>query len=134
MNTEPSRPPVLAAWFLRRLYPKRNREAITGDLVERFREGRSDGWFWRQVLAAILVGASSELRLRWTEICLAATGTALIWFVPWGWIFPIAAMSTSMLWGARFFQWLFVIEITTALVVLPLFAALFRVWKTLGAR
>ena len=70
MKTEQSHPPALAIWFLRRICPKRNREAITGDLLERFREGRSDGWFWRQVLGAILVGASSQLRLHWTEICL----------------------------------------------------------------
>lgn len=131
MNTERSHPSALAVWLLRRLYPKRNREAITGDLLERFREGRSDGWFWRQVLVAILVGASSQLRLRETEICLAAAGTVLIWRVPWGWIFPIAAMTTSMSWGARL-EWLIVMELVTALMVLPLFAVLFRLWRTFG--
>jgi hypothetical protein len=131
MNTERSHPPALAVWFLRRLCPKRNREAITGDLLERFHEGRSDGWFWRQVLAAILVGASSQLKLRWTEICLAAAGTALIWCVPWGRIFPTTAMTTSMNWGARL-QWLVVVEITTALMMLPLFAIVLRLWRTLG--
>ena len=101
MKTEQSHPPALARWSLRRISPKRNREAITGDLLERFREGRSGGWFWRQVLGAILVGASSQLRLHWTENCLAAAGTALIGCLPWGRIFPIAAMSTLMNWGAR---------------------------------
>jgi len=129
MNPERSHPPALAVWLLRRLYPKRNKEAITGDLLERFREGRSDGWFWRQVLVAIMVGGSSQLRLRWTEICFAAAGTALIWCVPWRGIFPIAAMTTSMNWGARL-EWLVVIEITTALMMLPLFTVVLRLWRT----
>jgi hypothetical protein len=131
MNNERSHPSALAVWFLRRLCPKRNREAITGDLLERFREGHSDGWFWRQVLVAILVGASSQMRARCTEICFAAAGTASIWCLPWVRIFPIAAMITSMNWGARL-QWLIVIETITALMVLPLFAALFRLRRTFG--
>src|SRR6185369_6327805 len=81
MNTHRSHPPRLAAWLLRHLCPGRNREAIAGDLLERFAEGRSDGWFWRQVLVEIVVGASSQFRL-WTETCVAAAGTALIWCVP----------------------------------------------------
>jgi hypothetical protein len=56
MNSGRSDPPKSALWLLRRLCPKRNREAITGDLLERFGERRSTGWFWRQVLVAILVG------------------------------------------------------------------------------
>lgn len=125
MNTHRSHPPRLAAWLLRHLCPGRNREAIAGDLLERFAEGRSDGWFWRQVLVEIVVGASSQFRL-WTEICVAAAGTALIWCVPWRWIFPIDAMSSGLMsWGERFL-WIGAIEITTALVVLPLFVILFR--------
>jgi hypothetical protein len=131
MNTEQPHPPALAVWFLRRLCPKRHREVITGDLLERFREGHSDGWFWRQVLVAILVGASSGLRLHWTEIGLAVAGTALTWCIPWRAIFPIEGMITSMNWGARL-QWLVLIEIVTALMVLPLFVVLFRVRRTFG--
>ncbi|MGA7415625.1 MAG: hypothetical protein WBW33_34450 [Bryobacteraceae bacterium] len=121
---------ALAVWLLRRLYPKRNREAITGDLLEVLHQGRSEGWFWREVLVAILVSASGQLRPRKAEICLAATGTASIWFIPWGLIFPTAAMSTSMNWGVRL-PWLFVIETATALMVLPLFAALLHLSGTL---
>jgi hypothetical protein len=119
----------LAVWLLWRLYRKRNREAIAGDLIERFREGRSKGWFWRQVLVAILVGASSQLRMLWTEICLAVAGTALIWIFPWWQVFPGEALTTSTNWGIRL-AWLIGIEIVTALIVLPLFAVLFRVRRT----
>ena len=125
MNTDRSNPPRLAVELLRYLCPSRNREAITGDLLERFAEGRSDGWFWRQVLVAVLVGAASQFKLL-TEICFAAAGTALIWCVPWGQIFPIDAMGSDLMnWRERFL-WLSAIEITTALMVLPLFAVLSR--------
>jgi hypothetical protein len=65
---------------LRRLCPKDRQEALTGDLFERFDEGQSDGWFWRQVLIAILVGVSSGLRLHWPQIAFAIAGTPLLWF------------------------------------------------------
>ncbi len=123
MNKKQPQAPALAVWLLRRLYPKRSREGITGDLLEKLHEGRSERWFWRQVLVAILVGTSDQLRHRWAETCVAATGTASIWFIPWGLIFPTAAMSTSMNWGARL-PWLLAIEIMTALMVLPFFGVL----------
>lgn len=132
MNTKQSEPPGLALWFLRYLCPRRNREVLTGDLLERFREGRSNRWFWRQVIVAVLVGASSQCRLLWTEVWFAAAGTVLIWSTPWGRIFPIAAITNpSMNWRARFL-WIIGLEITTALMVLPLFALLFRRRRTFG--
>jgi hypothetical protein len=86
-------------------------------------------WFWRQVLVAILFGVSSQLRLRLTEICFAAAGTTLIWVFPWGHVFPLRAMTTSMNWGSRL-EWLIAIEIVTALMVLPLFGVLYRLRRT----
>jgi hypothetical protein len=130
MSTERSNPPALAIWFLQRLYPEWNRDAITGDLLERFREGRSRGWFWRQALVAILVGSARQWRLPSAEICFAAAGTALIWCVPWGRIFPIDAITApSMNWSARFL-WSGALEITTAMTILPFFAVLFSRWRT----
>jgi len=131
MNTKRTKPPALAVWLLQRFYPKRNREAIIGDLVENFREGCSEKWFWCQVLVAVPLGASSQLRLQWTEICLASAGTVLTCFLPWGRFFPTAEMSSPMNWGARL-PWLLAIEIVTALMVLPLFAVLFHFSRTLS--
>lgn len=133
MNIEKPHPPALAVWLLRRLYPQRHREALIGDLVERFREGHSGSWFWRQVIVAIVVGSPSQLTRRWAEISLAAGGTGLIWCVPWAGLFPIAEVTTWTDWGTQA-QWLAVIEIVTALLVMPLFAGLLRLSQALGWR
>lgn len=50
---KPRTPPAPATWLLRHFGPQFNAEALAGDLLEEFREGRSRAWYWRQVLAAI---------------------------------------------------------------------------------
>jgi hypothetical protein len=125
MNNEQS-PPRMALWILTRLYPKRNREAVAGDLIERFREGRSAGWFWYQALTAVFLGASSFLGSLCIDICFASVGTAVMWCVPWANIFPIAAMTTGAELGTGP-TWLIAIELASALIVLPVFAVRFLV-------
>ena len=83
MSNERSQPPTLAILVLRHLCPKDNREVLIGDLLETFREGRSDRWFWRQVLVALLAGVSKGLRLHWPRICFAVAGTLVIVLEPW---------------------------------------------------
>jgi hypothetical protein len=46
------RPPRLGVVLLERLVP--DNEPLTGDLLEAA-SGRSDAWFWQQVLPAVLV-------------------------------------------------------------------------------
>jgi len=48
-----AKPPRLAAWILEHFGPEFNQEALAGDLNEAFQQGRSQGWYWRQVLAAV---------------------------------------------------------------------------------
>ena len=58
------RPPLLATWLLRRLTAGRHSEAFEGDLLEAWREGRSNAWYWRQVLVAVSpVRSTTENRL-----------------------------------------------------------------------
>ncbi len=47
------RPPKLATWLVNTFSPGRHRGALAGDLFEEFRNGRSQGWFWRQTLLII---------------------------------------------------------------------------------
>jgi len=74
---------------------------LTGDLVEKFREGRSHGWFWKQVLIAIAVGVLGEVQRHWPHFSYAIAGTAVPaslwksvegaprfwhwWVLPWPW-------------------------------------------------
>ena len=95
MNTERSQPPALALFLLRYLCPKDNREVLIGDLLETFREGRSDGWFWRQVFIALLLGVSKGWRLHWPQICFAVAGTLVL--VLEGWIMRLPAI--ELLWA-----------------------------------
>jgi len=57
-------PPPLATWMVEHGRPEQSDEALAGDLLEGFRSGRSDGWYWRQALAACAVSWSQSLRAR----------------------------------------------------------------------
>ena len=54
-------PPWVATWLAQRLVSGPRRESLLGDLIEQYRQGRSGIWYWRQVLAAILVGTVHDL-------------------------------------------------------------------------
>jgi hypothetical protein len=40
-------------------------DALAGDLSEEFEQGRSRGWYWRQVLFAMVIGFLRQLRAHW---------------------------------------------------------------------
>jgi hypothetical protein len=64
-----SKPPALATWLVEHLIPGSRNEALAGDLLEQFGQGRSVAWYWRQVLVAILTGFLMEWRiLVWAAI------------------------------------------------------------------
>lgn len=93
MTDKRSDPPGLAVWWLQYACPAKDNEALTGDLIERFREGKTRGWFWRQVLIAFAVGVLGEIRVHWPYFCYSIIGTALSWFyfaaasrTVWGWL------------------------------------------------
>jgi hypothetical protein len=80
MSGKKSNPPSLAIWWLRHACPGSNNDALTGDLIERFREGQTRGWFWRQVLIATIVGAPGDIRRHWPHFSYAIAGAVMIWF------------------------------------------------------
>jgi hypothetical protein len=83
MSNTKSNPHRLAIWCLRHACPGSDIEALTGDLIERFREGQTRGWFWRQVLIAFAVGVLGEIRRHWPHFCYAIAGGVMTWLF-WG--------------------------------------------------
>jgi hypothetical protein len=64
-----SKPPVLATWLVEHLIPGPRNEALAGDLLEQFSQGRSVTWYWREVLVAILMRFLKEWRiLAWAAV------------------------------------------------------------------
>jgi len=59
-------PPRAATRLLEDFGPKNNQEALAGDLLESFQQGRSRAWYWRQVPAAIQWRRPFFLFLFWT--------------------------------------------------------------------
>jgi hypothetical protein len=56
-----SEPPSLATWMLDHAVPGGRDEGLAGDLLEEFRAGRSEGWYWRQVFSATVIGFTRML-------------------------------------------------------------------------
>jgi hypothetical protein len=78
-------PPALASWLLEHWGSPYHGESLAGDLVEQYQEGRSRGWYWKQVIAAILIARWRFIRVMpWTTAarvlyrCLAETAAVLV--------------------------------------------------------
>ncbi len=72
-------PPPFASWALAHLTSGDQDEALAGDLLEHYRAGRSDAWFWRQVLASCVISWSQSLTAR---------GPALVFALSWSFLAP----------------------------------------------
>ena len=57
-----SNPPALATKLLERLVAGPHREALAGDLIEQYHQGRSRAWYWRQALVAVVLGVGKDVR------------------------------------------------------------------------
>ena len=93
-----SHPPSLATWVLEHLLPRGASEPLAGDLLEDYGQGRSAVWYWRQVLIAIMVSLSKELRSRWVTIMFGAVVSSA---VPWKEIWHNSEFQSLLLWGIR---------------------------------
>jgi hypothetical protein len=81
MKKNENDPPKLAIWLLKHACPG-DQEALTGDLVERFCEGRSPGWVWKQVLVATAIAMLTEIRRHGPQITYALAGSAMMLAAP----------------------------------------------------
>jgi hypothetical protein len=55
-------PPAIATWLIDHLGPARHGESLMGDLIEEYRWGRSESWYWRQVAIAVLLARVHGVR------------------------------------------------------------------------
>ena len=55
-------PPIFATWLLQHLGCSPDNDAVLGDLAERYQEGMTASWYWKQSLIAIAVSVLTELR------------------------------------------------------------------------
>jgi hypothetical protein len=58
-----SHPPILATKLLGQLVSGPHGDALAGDLIEQYRQGRSALWFWRQALLAIIISFTKDRTL-----------------------------------------------------------------------
>jgi hypothetical protein len=72
-----TQPPSFATWMLEHLTPGERDEALTGDLLESFRSGRTSGWYWRQAFGACVAGWLNHLRERRSLLVFAVIWSLL---------------------------------------------------------
>ena len=74
-------PPTVASWLLRHLAFGPD-DALAGDLVEQFQQGRSSLWYWRQVLWTILARALADARVN-KRVTIRAAIVSVIIVIVW---------------------------------------------------
>jgi hypothetical protein len=84
---------ALASWMLEHLTFGPRNEALSGDLLEELRYGRSGRWYWHQVLTAIGIGLWKKTRECAVPLVFAAGWSTLypLWkFVGRDWLTQVA--------------------------------------------
>ena len=76
-------PPRVATWLLLRFVSASTRDALLGDLHERFGDGRSRWWYWRQVLTTVVMLTLREIR---NHKVLTAGTVAFVWSMEIAWV------------------------------------------------
>jgi hypothetical protein len=92
-----SKAPALATWLLEHLVPG-EKDAIAGDLVEEFRNGRSRAWFWRQALTAIFLAFCSESYRQRSAIVFAMLWAGIV-SVSWRHLLFASRFQSLFAWG-----------------------------------
>ena len=93
-------PPRMAMWMLEHWTPGGRNDALAGDLLEEFRSGRTGAWYWRQVLAAIVLSCLREILNHRTVLLFAAAWSML---AP-AWVLIVSAVEQHFNLSARIVQ------------------------------
>lgn len=118
-------PPKLATWLLTRLCTARRAESLIGDLHEQFAAGRSEGWYWRQVLVALAQSARQAVRVHALSFVGAITAG---WIVMFAWFALNMSMTGSHVYAFEFvYRTLGIANGETAWTVIYWFTAVLRV-------
>jgi hypothetical protein len=80
-------PPRIATWVGHHLLLGVRAESLLGDLIEQYSQGRSATWYWRQVLAAVMLGAAEDVA---AHKMLAVRALAIGWALYYLLAFPAA--------------------------------------------
>ena len=91
----PTNPPKIPMWLLIHFGSSPNNAELLGDLAERYGQGRSPLWYWRQAAAAIVVSFFKEI---WSHKLL--TVRAIL--VGWGVFFAVSRFSFYLTWQLLF--------------------------------
>ena len=70
-------PPRLASWVLDHLGMRYRRESLAGDLFEEYQQGRSQVWYWQQVIAAVFAARTRPIRANCRLFLLKIFGYSL---------------------------------------------------------
>ena len=120
-------PPATATWLLEHFTLGERNEALAGDLLEGFRNGRTAGWYWSQVLVAIALG--------WAGACIARP-SILAFGVLWSMLAPAwyvvteskaTQMSLTGLFSSLAFPWSLLVYLLCMLIV-----SLTFIWAGIG--
>jgi hypothetical protein len=99
-------PPRLPTWLLNQVAPN---EALAGDLIEQFRQGRSSLWYWRQVIVAMVISVYDGIRYH-----KGAAGRAVLMGLALMWLFGFVTGPLDDVtgrWAVGFSNWLLVNEL-----------------------
>ena len=89
-----SHPPFLASWILHRFGPTPETEAIAGDLLEQYQQGRSRFWYCREVIVAILTGVWSDVQ---HHVLLVLVAIAMGWILSFVWEWVVTPWEYSLI-------------------------------------
>jgi hypothetical protein len=77
MTVRRREPPAFAIWLLQHCASPDTRDALLGDVLERFHSGKSWGWVWREAVICLLLQIGRAVRVHAGEIVFALIGTLL---------------------------------------------------------
>jgi hypothetical protein len=80
-----SKVPAFPAWLVDHAACSLDNDALLGDLAERFAEGRSEWWYWKQAIVSIIASLLAQIRRQPFTILRGVTAGWLIYW-PLGYV------------------------------------------------